>query len=99
MLITMSKGVSLRFLVMSELYLISSLTADLHSLLLLKIKSAEAVLTPSVRTLSTVDVHTHDLLCTEIISLYATILITFLLYLSDYFQCSPQDAGNNRTVQ
>lgn len=73
MLITMSKGVSLYFLAMSELYLISSLIADLYSLLLLKIKSAEAVLTPSVRTLLTVDVHTHDPLCTEIISLYATI--------------------------
>lgn len=81
---------------MSELYLISSLTADLYSLLLLKIKSAKAVVTPSVRTLLIIDVRTHDPLCTEIISLYATILITFLPFFSHYFQCSPQDASNNR---
>lgn len=85
---------------MSELYLISSLTADLYSLLLLKIKSAEAVLALSVRTFLTIDVHTHGPLRKEIISFYATVLITFLLYLSHYFQCSPQDASNTRrTVQ
>lgn len=36
----------------------------------------------------------------EIISFYVTILIASLLYLSHYFQCSHQDASNNRrTVQ
>lgn len=81
----MSKGVSLHFLVTSELYLISSLTADLCSLLLPKVKSAEVVVTPPVRTLLTTDVQTHHPLHTGIISPYVPILITFLLYLSHHF--------------